>query len=139
MSLGAHEQQALDAIEDGLTSAAPELTVLLATFTRLAAGEEMPARERIRPAGWPAAEHIGRRFHQGGHGAHALRQRPGRTGTFLLLWLTVAISLITLAVMLNRSTGRGGCAAPWRGVCAGQAVARGVGLVMPPGLGAVVR
>ena len=136
MSLGAHEQQALDAIEDGLAGAAPELAVLLATFTRLAAGEEMPARERIRPAGRRAAGHIGRTCRPG---VQALLPPPGRTRTFLLLWLTVAISLITLAVMLNRSAGRSGCAAPWRSVCAAQALARGVGLPLPPGLSAIVR
>jgi len=48
MSLSASEQQALDSIEATLTSADPKLVSLLATFARLASGEEMPVRERVR-------------------------------------------------------------------------------------------
>ncbi len=136
MSLSTHDQQALDAIEDRLTGGAPELAALLATFTRLVSGEEMPARERIRPPGRQAAGHIGRRLRWGGQ---VLLHRLGRKRTMLLVWLTVAISLITVALMLNRSAGRGGCTAPWQAVCAGQAFAGGAGRIMPPGLGAAVQ
>ena len=45
MSLSASEQQALDSIEATLTSSDPKLASLLAIFTRLASGEEMPVRE----------------------------------------------------------------------------------------------
>ena len=48
MSLSASEQQALDSIETTLTSADPKLVSLLAIFARLASGEEMPVRERVR-------------------------------------------------------------------------------------------
>jgi hypothetical protein len=48
MSLSASEQQALDSIEATLTSSDPKLASLLAIFARLASGEEMPARERVR-------------------------------------------------------------------------------------------
>jgi hypothetical protein len=48
MSLSAWEQQALDSIEDELAGADPKLASLLATFARLASGEEMPVREKIR-------------------------------------------------------------------------------------------
>ena len=40
MSLSAREQQALDCIEDGLGGSDPGLVSLLATFARLAWGEE---------------------------------------------------------------------------------------------------
>jgi len=134
MSLSAQEQQALDAIEDGLAGAAPELAKLLATFTRLASGEEMPARERIRPAGRLAAERIGQGTRQ------MLVRRLGRQRAFLLVWLAVAIALITVALVLNRSgIRRGGCTTSWPVVCTGQAFAGGAGLVTPPGLSAAVR
>jgi hypothetical protein len=48
MSLSASEQQALDSIEATLTSSDPKLASLLAAFARLASGEEMPVRERVR-------------------------------------------------------------------------------------------
>ena len=48
MSLSASEQQALDSIEATLTSSDPELASQLAIFARLASGEEMPVRERVR-------------------------------------------------------------------------------------------
>ena len=47
MSLSAREQQALDSIGDELAGADPKLASLLATFARLASGEEMPVREKI--------------------------------------------------------------------------------------------
>ena len=46
-SLSAWEQQALNSIKDGLASSDPTLVARLAIFTRLASGEEMPAREKI--------------------------------------------------------------------------------------------
>ena len=39
MGLSEREQQALDSIEDGLAGSDPELASLLATFTRLTAGD----------------------------------------------------------------------------------------------------
>jgi len=48
MSLSASKQQALDSIEATLTSSDPKLAALLAIFARLAPGEEMPVRERVR-------------------------------------------------------------------------------------------
>ena len=48
MSLDAHDRRDLDAIERRLSGSDPELALLLATFTRLTADEEMPVRERIR-------------------------------------------------------------------------------------------
>lgn len=133
MSLSAHERQALDAIEDELAGTAPELVKLLAGFTRLASGEEMPARERIRPAGRRAAGKVGRTLCGGGRG---LLRRLGRQRTFLLLWLAVALSLITVALVVNRSAVRGGCTASWRVVCASQMFAGRGGLVIPPGVSA---
>ena len=48
MSLTEPEPQALGFIADGLAGADPRLASMLAIFSRLAAGEEMPAREKTR-------------------------------------------------------------------------------------------
>jgi hypothetical protein len=48
MSLSAGEQQALDSIQGGLGGSDPGPVSLLATFARLASGEEMPVHEEIR-------------------------------------------------------------------------------------------
>src|SRR5215472_3289264 len=56
MSLTEPETQALGAIADGLAGADPRLASMLAIFTRLAAGEDMPVREKTRVRrGRPAA------------------------------------------------------------------------------------
>ena len=46
MSLSPWEQHSLDSIKDGLAGSDPGLAALMATFTRLASGEEMPAVSR---------------------------------------------------------------------------------------------
>ena len=48
MSLNQPETQALGAIADGLSGADPRLASMLTIFSRPAAGEEMPAREKTR-------------------------------------------------------------------------------------------
>jgi hypothetical protein len=55
MSLTEPQRQALGAIADGLAGSDPRLASMLNIFTRLAAGEEMPAREKTRagPAAGP--------------------------------------------------------------------------------------
>jgi len=50
MSLSAWEWQALNSISDQLADSDPQLTALLISFTELASGESMPARERVRPS-----------------------------------------------------------------------------------------
>ncbi len=42
------QTQALGSIADGLAGADPRLASMLTIFSRLAAGEEMPAREKTR-------------------------------------------------------------------------------------------
>ena len=56
MSLSQSETQTLGTIEHGLAGSDPRLASMLNIFTRLAAGEEMPAREKTRVRrGRPAA------------------------------------------------------------------------------------
>lgn len=129
MSLSAREQHALDSIKDELTVSDPKLAGLMATFTRLVSGEEMPLRERIwsgsRRAGRP-----GRRRRHRGPGTMWLRPRSGgqrlglsRGPLLLLVWLLLSVVLIAVAVILSHS-GSGsarGCAEPWPATCADPA------------------
>ena len=48
MSRAGWERQALNSIQSVLGHTDPKLTSLLATFSRLASSEEMPAHERVR-------------------------------------------------------------------------------------------
>ncbi|MGH3255972.1 MAG: hypothetical protein ACRDOU_11390 [Streptosporangiaceae bacterium] len=104
---GRWEQLALESIEIGLGDSDPALASLLAMFSRLATGEEMPAGEWIRTP----LRHPPRRR----------RRRPGRTPRPLsapLVWLVVSVALITVAVVLSHG-GASGCAPAWTGGCAG--------------------
>jgi len=107
MSLSAREQHVLDSIKDELTDSDPKLAGLMATFTRLVSGEEMPLWERI----WSGSRRAGRR---------PRRARTVTPGALLLLWLLISVVLIALALTLShRASGSpGGCAQPWPAVCA---------------------
>jgi Protein of unknown function (DUF3040) len=113
MSLSAWEQQALYSIEDQLAGADPKLASLLATFVRLASGEEMPVREKIRKQS----------LRRGNvrRPARGLFPRLGLQQTMLLLWLTVTIALIAVALVLNRDSRNGPCPESWAVACTQQA------------------
>ena len=129
MSLSAHEQQELDSIEEEIAGSDPALAARLTTFARLAAGEELPAREQIR-AGRPRGRQ--------GPRVPGTFGRPGRPAmrpglVVVLLWLTVSIALVVSVLVISRGDGGKGCAVP--GVtCAGQAPAHGLrpGTATPP-------
>jgi len=103
MSLSPREQHALDSIRERLVGSDPELAALLATFTRLASGEEMPAREPVRAR-------QGRHPHRGnvGRPAHRVYRRLGIHRVALLLWLVITVALITTAMAFDRSS-QDGC------------------------------
>src|SRR5512135_3768377 len=105
MSLSAWEQQALDSIKDGLAGSDPELAALLVTFTRLAVGEEMPARATMRTRSRRAFERSRRRRHRGRAGGAYQRLRSRYA---LLSWLLVTLVMIGVAVALSRSDGQPG-------------------------------
>jgi len=126
MSLSPKEQQALAAMEDGLAGADPTLASLLATFARLASGEEMPAREKIRAIRHRATRRPHRNQSQRRGTARRDARRPGlRLGwpqtMLLLLWLAVTIALVAVALILNRDSRTGPCTESWPMVCAQQA------------------
>jgi hypothetical protein len=113
MSPPGWEHQALDSIQSALGHADPKLASLLATFTRLASSEEMPAHEKIPP---PPR-----------HPPHHRRSRPRRGETphrhrslqraVILTWLITSIAMITVAVILSRG-GPAPCPQAF-GICAG--------------------
>jgi Protein of unknown function (DUF3040) len=107
MSLSAWEQQALDSITEGLTDSDPRLAALLATFTRLVSGEEMPAREKA-PPGQRRRPRRGKVRQQ----ARRVYLRLGFQRAALLLWLLVTAVLITVGMTLSRSS-QGGCTDFW--------------------------
>jgi hypothetical protein len=105
MSLSAREEQALECIADRLAGSDPGLAAMLATFTRLTSGEEMPAREAVGKA--QAHSRAYRKLH-----SPARRPKGGRAAT--ILWLPTVImlivgTLIAVTAGLTGSTARGAC------------------------------
>jgi hypothetical protein len=124
VSLSAWEQQALDSINDELAGSDPGLAALLTEFTRLASGEAMPARERIRPGWrrttrrrwWPRRH----RCPAGPcpHPARGLRCLDLRWA-LLLLWLLVTVAVIVIALVLSHggTPATGSCPGSWAMSC----------------------
>jgi len=99
MSLSAREQHALDCIADELSGTDPKLASMLTAFTRLTAGEEMPARESIRPGrAWRTGRRRGRARRAerspAGPPARARRHWLDRQRIGLALLLLIAVGLI---------------------------------------------
>jgi hypothetical protein len=110
MGLSPREQHALNSIKEAL--AGSELAALLATFTRLAAGEEMPARRPVqeRKQRHPRGARQRRHPPQGKMRRHAHRVylRLGFHRVALALWLVITVALITTAVAFDHSS-QAGC------------------------------
>ena len=122
MSLSAREQHELQSIENSLADSDPRLASLLATFTRLTAGEQMPVRERIRAG---RRQGPGRRRPRPGARGAAIARPPRRVAWRRIgpvLWVLLAIGLIAGALAATGGGGRtcSGSAA----VCAGLAPLR---------------
>jgi hypothetical protein len=119
MSLSAQEQQVLDLIKDGLTGSDSGLAAMLGTFNRLASGEEMPAREKIRPGSREAAGCAGRGQRHPHRTGRCPRQehRPPSPWAAPLLWLVITLSLITVGLVFSRIGSPGKCAVQLAMVC----------------------
>ena len=107
MSPSTSQQQALDSIKDDLASGDPTLAARLTIFTRLASGEEMPAREKI---------HVGSQLavlRSGPEPRHARRREVVPP----LLWLVTTVVLITVALVCNRGGSQGTCTGSWATFC----------------------
>jgi Protein of unknown function (DUF3040) len=110
MSLSERDQRVLDSIEDRLVGANPELASLLATFTRLAANEALPAHENIRD-GRDA------RSSRTAHRRECVRWQLVPA----LLWLVTSLALISVALTLSgRGTGANSPCMVWARTCATQ-------------------
>ena len=125
MSLSAKDRQVLGSIQDQITGSDSQLASLMTMFTRLASGEEMPALEEIRaggrrPRARAAAGRTAARTPCALSGR--TRRRLSRQPALYLLWLTVAITLVTVTLAINCGGGTGSCTQSWAalGACAGQ-------------------
>jgi len=122
MSLTEPETQALGAIADGLAGADPRLASMLTIFSRLAAGEEMPAREKTRARRRrPAARRPrrARRHPRRGTAFPQPRRRYARLGwpqAMLVLGAVISAALLTAALILSAS-GPTTCARPMGTAC----------------------
>jgi len=108
MSLNQSETQALGTIADGLAGSDPRLASMLDIFSRLAAGEEMPARAktRVRRGRPPARPRRARRHPRRGTAlpqVHRLYPRLARQQAILLLWAVTTAALLATALLLNTS------------------------------------
>ena len=109
MSFTELERQALGAIADGLAGSDPRLASMLTIFGRLAAGEEMPVREKTRVRrGRPAALRArrARRFPRRVTAFPQPRRRYPRLGwqqAMLVLGAVISAALLTAALVLNAS------------------------------------
>ncbi|HTX84267.1 MAG TPA: hypothetical protein VME44_18940 [Streptosporangiaceae bacterium] len=112
MSLSARERQVLDSIEEGLARSDPRLVGLLATFTRLASGEKMPAREKIAAASGRAR----RRF---------ILQRPGLLPAVALIYVLVIAALVVSTTVLSHGSSHRQCPSSWTVLCASSPTAPG--------------
>ncbi len=105
MSMSAREQQKLACIAGQLAGSDPELAALMATFTRLTMGEDMPAREVIR-AGWRAPR--GQRVRRRGRWPRARRVfRPAAPLPWLLAAIVVTAAVLVAVTMALATRGGG--------------------------------
>src|SRR5215467_12810002 len=122
MSLNQLETQALDSIADGLAGADPRLASMLTIFSRLAAGEEMPAREKTRARRRRPAVLRPRRARRRSRRGIAfppprrVYARLGWLRAMLVLGAVVSAALLTAALALTAS-GHNTCARPMRTAC----------------------
>ena len=108
MSQNEPEMQDLGGLKEGLAGSDPRLASMLNIFSRLAAGEEMPAGENIRVRrGRPAARRPRRaRRHPRGIAlpqARRLYPRLGLQQAMLLLWVVITAAVLAVALVLNTS------------------------------------
>jgi hypothetical protein len=95
-------------MRNDLAESDPHLAGLLGTFTRLTAGEQMPAREQFRAAwrrpirpGRAVSRKLPRPSRQAS--AHGM-QRFSLAHGLMLLWLLASVGLISLAIALSSAT-----------------------------------
>jgi len=134
MSLTEPETQALGCIADGLAGSDPRLASMLTIFSRLAAGEEMPARQKTRVRrGRPAAHRPrrARRHPRRGIAFPQLRRLYPRLGwprAMVVLGAVISAALLTAALALTAS-GPKACARPMGTACPAPFIPQQAGAV----------
>ena len=118
------ERQALGSIEHGLAGSDPSrLASMLNIFSRPAAGEKMPAREKIQIRRGRPAAHRPRRARRHPRRGTALSQarrlylRLGWQQAMLLLWPVISAALLTVVLALNTSGHNTSCIRSVRTAC----------------------
>jgi len=115
MSLNQPQRQALGSIGDGLAGSDPRLASMLNIFSRLAADEEMPGREKIRVRRGQPAAHRPRRARRHPRQGIALPQarrlypRLGLQQAVVLLWVVITAGLLAVALVLTPSASHKAC------------------------------
>ena len=133
MSFTELERQALGSIADGLAGSDPRLASMLTIFSRLAAGEEMPLREKtLVRRGRPGVlrPRRARRYPRRGTAfPHARRRyaRPGWQQAMLVLGAVVSAALLTAALALTAS-GPTTCARPLGTACPSPSIPQHVAI-----------
>ena len=123
MSLNAHDRQALAQIEETLSAADPRFAAELSAFSRLVDGGSMPESERIRGVRLPAVYRRTRRPGASRPGTHRLL-----SWIVVALWLSIALALISAAIVLGGKGPKTECTEWQVGVCS-----KGTGHSAPPG------
>ena len=113
MSPAGWEHQALDSSQGALGHADPKLASLLATFSRLASSDEMPAHEKVRS---PLRHPPRRRRSRLRWGKAPCRHRSLQPAV-ILAWILTSIAMIAVAVILSRG-GPAPCPQAF-GICGG--------------------
>jgi hypothetical protein len=110
MSLSPWEQDTLDSIKTSLADSDPGLVARLAVFTRLAADEAMPVREKLQAASRQAVQGGARR-------SRRLYRRLDVSRTMVLVWLVTTLTLIAAALVSSRTSGHLNCTGSWKPLC----------------------
>ena len=106
------EHEALESVQNALGHTDPRLASLLATFSRLASSEEMPAHEKVRSP----LRHPSRRRSRPRRGKVPHRHRSLQRAV-ILTWLITSIAMITVAAILSHG-GPASCPQAF-GICGG--------------------
>ena len=116
MSLSTWEQRALNSIKDDVASCDPALAARLSIFTRLASGQEMPAREKI----YVGSRRAVRRSRPEPRHTRRAYQRLVLQQAVMLLWLVTAVALIAIALACHRGGSQGKCTGSRPTICTGM-------------------
>ena len=132
MSLTQPETQALGSIADGLAGADPRLASMLTIFSRLAAGEDMPAREKTRARCRRLTARRRRRARRDPRRGTARphpRRRPARLNrpAMLVLGAVISAALLTVALALTAS-GPKTCIQSMRTMCSAPSIPQHVAI-----------